>query len=73
MYDVFIECLNGLYLPNRDLCPDDYLWRSLREYSWYFREQMAGFDPEQCKGRRVLLIEFCFILDYFCYIIILEF
>ena len=56
MYNAFVECVDGLYLSNRELCPDDYLWRSLREYSWYIREQMAGFDPEQCKGKISLSI-----------------
>ena len=39
-----------MYLPNSELCPDDHIWMSLREYSWYIREQMAGLDPEQCGG-----------------------
>ena len=59
MYDAFVECVNGLYLPNGELCPDDYLWISLREYSWFIRQQMAGFDHEQCKGKRILL---CLVL-----------
>ena len=50
-----MECVHGLYLPNSELCPDDHIWMSLREYSWYIREQMAGLDPEQCQGTVLVL------------------
>ena len=51
MYDSFVECVNQVYLPNGVLCPYGYVWKALREYSPYVRQQMAGFDSEQCRGR----------------------
>ena len=56
MYDAFMGCVHDLYLPNSELCPDDHIWMSLREYSWYIRQQMAGLDPEQCRGTVLILV-----------------
>ena len=57
MYDTFMSCLKEVYVPHIEMCPDDYLWMSLQEFSWYISQHMGGFDYMLCKGRSVLIAQ----------------
>ena len=49
--DTFVACAEDLTLPNLDLCEDDYIWTAIKNNSWYFSQELNGFDPEECKSK----------------------
>ena len=52
-----MECAGLINITNRELCPDDYMWASIVQYSDLISLQYAGFHPQKCRGRSLSIYQ----------------